>query len=103
MLITLQLVGEKGLSEVDAGEGAKLIEVVLHNCRGKIDERLDHILTLAVRRLFHPDTTRNSLRVLLLEVVSNSLYYNPALALHILDRAGCIQPLFETWFQNVAH
>jgi len=113
-------VGEQGLSEVDCGEGAKLIEVVLHNCRGRIDSSLPSIVCLAVGRLLHPKTEMNSLKVLLLEVVrlhfvraerhpisnrnlrckvANSLFYNPLLTLRILEEKHWTEGVLQLWLQ----
>jgi hypothetical protein len=85
---------------MDSGEGAKLIEVILQHCRGRVDGCLPGIIELAVGRLFSKETTMNSLRVLLLEVIANCLYYNPMLTLRILEERNFTRPVFEAWFQN---
>ncbi len=59
------------------GDAAKLAEVVLLNCKGKVDNFLPGYLECAVHRLV-TKTKKNSLRVLLLEVVRqiNYIYIN---------------------------
>jgi hypothetical protein len=94
-----KLIGDGGLGEIDSGEGAKLIEVVFQQCRGRIDEYVPGIIELAVKRLLSPETTKKSLKVLCLEVVANALWYNPALALKVLDTKGITGPVFQTWFE----
>eukprot|EP01087_Luapelamoeba_hula_P007288 TRINITY_DN1779_c0_g1_i1.p1 TRINITY_DN1779_c0_g1~~TRINITY_DN1779_c0_g1_i1.p1 ORF type:complete len:1013 (+),score=139.46 TRINITY_DN1779_c0_g1_i1:120-3158(+) len=106
MVLTMyeQLVGEKCISQNDAGYGARLVEVVLHSCKGNpvVESKLPGIIGLALKRYFNPDTSLNTLKVLLLEVISNSLYCNPLITLQILEQANCTLPLFENWFQLVA-
>lgn len=84
------------LPENITGEGAKLIEVVLLNCGGYIDNVLENIVELALNRLSKAKNT--FLKVLLLEVVVNSLYYNPPLLLNILEKRGWTQEVFSMWF-----
>ena len=80
-------------------DAAKLWEVVLQNCVGKVDAYIEPALELALNRL--TKTKKQPLRVLLMEVVANSSYYNPALLLSILEKRGWTKPTFEYWFQTV--
>jgi hypothetical protein len=81
-------------------DAAKLAEVVLLNCRGRVDNFLAGYLECAVHRLL-TKAKKNSLKVLLLEVVSHGLYYNVAATLQILENKGCTQEVFNIWFQNI--
>jgi len=85
--------------EQDAGEVCKLIEVVLQNCRGRVDSYIPPIVVLAVKRLLLARTS--PFKVLLLEVIANSLYYNPELTLTIIEQNNFTQVVFTLWFQLV--
>lgn len=51
----------------------------------------------ARRRL--PSAEKNLLKDLLVNVVADALYYNPALALRELQAQGRLTAFFSTWFQ----
>jgi len=93
------VVGDAETIEEHAGDASKLAEVVLFNYKGKVDNMVEPILEIAVQRL---QVAKNSfLKVLLLEVVSDALFYNPLLALQILEKRGWIQGIFTGWFQLI--
>ena len=46
-----------------------------------------------------PSAERNLLKDLLVNVVANALYYNPALALQELKQQSRLTTFFSTWFQ----
>ncbi|KAL6058791.1 putative importin-7 [Balamuthia mandrillaris] len=93
-----KLLTTPGISQVDSGEGAQLIEVVLQNCKGGVDAHIPFIVELAVQKLFSEETTSKALKVLLLEVIANALYYNPLLLLQVLESRGCTNQVFSLWF-----
>jgi len=93
------VVGDVESIEEHAGDASKLAEVVLFNYKGKVDNMLEPILEIAVQRL---QVAKNSfLKVLLLEVVSDALFYNPLATLQILEKRGWIQGIFTGWFQLI--
>ena len=46
-----------------------------------------------------PSAEKNLLKDLLVNVVANALYYNPALALQELQQQSRLTTFFSTWFQ----
>jgi len=77
--------------------GCRLVEVVLVSCRGKVDNILPGIIELAVKKLRIAKMPH--LMVALLEVIANSLYYNPLLALQVLESKGFTTEVFTYWFK----
>lgn len=92
-----------GIHEYDAGDACRILESVLHNCRGTTNHRVDallpEILDLTVNRLKTCKTT--SLKILLLEAIANSIYYNAPLVLHILQARDMVPTVFTIWFQTI--
>eukprot|EP00741_Cyanophora_paradoxa_P019839 tig00000217_g19147.t1 len=83
--------------ETECREACKLVESVLHNCKGKIDAWVPQFVQICVARL---QTARSvALKVLLLEQISNALYYNPVICLSALESLGCTSEVFYAWFQ----
>jgi len=83
--------------EQDAGEVCKLIEVVLQNCRARVDAYLPPIVVLAVNRLLVAKSS--PFKVLLLEVIANALYYNAGLTLQIIEQTNSTQAVFTLWLR----
>ncbi|TCD68344.1 hypothetical protein EIP91_010982 [Steccherinum ochraceum] len=89
------------LGENDAVNGCKLAESMLLNLRGHIDEHLQSIITTAFKIL---DTAQTSaLKLANLEVLINTVLYNPAAALHFMEtiRAGGSRVFFDKWFEAI--
>jgi len=91
------IVTEDRNSEANIGDALKLMEVVFQNCRGRIDSLVEPILEMVVHRFTKAKKT--FLKVLLVEMIANSLWYNPILTLQILEKQGCTEYIFENWFQ----
>ncbi|KAK9876762.1 hypothetical protein WA026_015003 [Henosepilachna vigintioctopunctata] len=88
----------KEILNKDCGEdaeshAAKLLEVVLLQCRGKIDTAVPMLVELAASRLLREVKT-SELRTMCLQVLIAALYYNPQLLLSILEK----MPDFTTHF-----
>eukprot|EP00798_Chlamydomonas_sp_ICE-L_P030404 gene30404-35409_t len=84
--------------EADIISAPKLMEVVLQSCRGAVDQYVAPYMALALAKL---NTAKSrSLKDLLVTVVANALYYNPALALATLSQsgAGAVSTFFGLWF-----
>ncbi|XP_033221606.1 importin-7 [Belonocnema kinseyi] len=74
----------------DAGEdpechAAKLLEVIILQCKGHIDQCIPSLVQLVLERLTREVKT-SELRTMCLQVVIAALYYNPALCLEAMDR-----------------
>jgi len=81
----------------DAITACSLIEVVLVNCRGKIDGIIPTVLDLTLAKL--RDADFNHLKVSLLVVIANSLYYNPLLTLQYFSEKNITTEIFDVWFR----
>jgi len=82
--------------ESDAAIGCDLIEVVFVYCRGKVDSLVGPAIDAALTKL--NDAEMPFLKVALLQVVANTFYYNPIIALNHLESKGVTLQLFQTWF-----
>jgi len=81
----------------DTVPAPKLIGTILQHCPGQVDECVEPMLMMALRRL--QGAERNHFKCLLITVVANALYYNAALALQILQKHGVLSDTFAVWFQ----
>lgn len=81
--------------ESDWVHGCNLMESLLLNCRGKIDQLVPHFIQLTINRLADKVDSDGktvigvhaiSHRVYHIEVILNALYYNPILAIQELER-----------------
>ncbi|XP_034942293.1 importin-7 [Chelonus insularis] len=80
----------KAILTSDAGEdpeshAAKLLEVIILQCKGHIDQCIPSLVQLVLERLTRQVKT-SELRTMCLQVVIAALYYNPALCLDVMDR-----------------
>lgn len=64
---------------------AKLMEVIILQCKGQIDSVIHMFVELALTRLTR-EVQSSELRTMCLQVVIAALYYNPQLLLSILDK-----------------
>lgn len=95
-MLSTVLADEK-LEDSDIESAPKLIEAVLQNCRGRVDQWLEPYLRISVERLRR--TQKNYLKDLLMEVVANGLYYSAGPCLTILQQLGVTGEIFQAWFQ----
>ncbi|KAI9729727.1 MAG: hypothetical protein M1834_006678 [Cirrosporium novae-zelandiae] len=86
---------------VDRICGCKLAEAVMLNLRGRADQYIPTFITLAMNVLNDGTTKVKSYRIHLMEMVINSIYYNPILALHVLEQKGWTNKFFSAWFSNI--
>lgn len=80
----------KAILTSDSGEdseshAAKLLEVMILQCKGRIDNCVPSFIELVVTRLMR-EVKSSELRTMCLQVVIAALYYNPQLLLTILDK-----------------
>ncbi|ORY02931.1 armadillo-type protein [Clohesyomyces aquaticus] len=86
---------------VDRICGCKLSEIIMLNMRGHVDDYVPEFLSLTMTVLTNDEPKVKSLRIHLMEVVINSIYYNPALALHVLESNGWTNKFFSLWFSSI--
>ncbi|KAG0045066.1 hypothetical protein BGZ83_009681 [Gryganskiella cystojenkinii] len=90
------------LGENDRVAACKLAESLLLNCRGHVDKYVAPMLALTFEHLVPADKIQTvEFKVQAIEVVMNSLYYNAAVTLRILEENGWTQPFLTAWFTNL--
>lgn len=80
----------KAVMSGDSGEdgechAAKLIEVIILQCKGHIDQCIPSLIELVLNRLTREVKT-SELRTMCLQVVIAALYYNPQLLFEIMGK-----------------
>ncbi|KAK4902819.1 Nonsense-mediated mRNA decay protein 5 [Elasticomyces elasticus] len=94
--------GEKpGIGGVDRICGCKLAEILMLNLRGGIDGVVREFVSLGMRALVSEGEKVKSLRVHLMEMVVNGIYYDPRLAISVLEEGGWTNKFFSLWFSNM--
>ena len=86
---------------VDRICGCKLAEIIMLNMRGHVDEYIPEFISLTMAVLTNDELKVKSLRIHLMEVVINAIYYNPVLALHVLETNGWTNKFFSLWFSTI--
>ena len=86
---------------VDRIYGCKLAEATMLNLRGHIDQHVPPFIGMAMRVISSPELKVKSYRIHLLEMVINAIYYNPSIALHVLETNGWTNKFFSYWFSNI--
>jgi hypothetical protein len=92
---------ENKIGGVDRICGCKLIEIIMINLRGQIDGYIPEFISFGMMHLVSDEPKVKSLKVHLMEVVINAIYYNPLLALHVLESNGWTNKFFSHWFSNI--
>ncbi|KAK9469786.1 armadillo-type protein [Lipomyces arxii] len=92
-----------GFSGDTGGPACRLIQTLLLNLRGSMDEYIPYVVGIALQRLKEDITEESSSGYLvsLIEVIINCLYYNPVLAFQALEDAGQTANFFNIWFSNI--
>ncbi|MCJ1365361.1 hypothetical protein MMC16_004482 [Acarospora aff. strigata] len=81
--------------------GCKLAEAIMLNLRGHVDQHVPKFVEIAMTVLNNSDFKVKSYRIHLMETVINAIYYNPLLALGVLESNGWTNKFFSTWFSNI--
>ena len=81
--------------------GCKLAEALMLNLRGHIDAQISTFVELAMRALTTPEPKVKSYRIHLMEMVINAIYYNPLIALHVLESNTWTNKFFSSWFSSI--
>ncbi|CAD6250991.1 unnamed protein product [Miscanthus lutarioriparius] len=87
---------DENMEDSDIEPAPKLIEVVFQNCKGNVDQWVEHYLRITIERLRR--AKKPYLKCLLVQVIANALYYNPALTLETLNKLGVAADIFNHWF-----
>ncbi|KAI9047042.1 hypothetical protein LZ554_009116 [Drepanopeziza brunnea f. sp. 'monogermtubi'] len=86
---------------VDRICACKLAEGIMLSLRGHADQYVQHFIGTAMRTLTNAEVKVKSYKIHLMEMVINAIYYNPVLALHILESNGWTNKFFSLWFSNI--
>lgn len=92
---------DKNVGGVDRICGCKLAEALMLSLRGHVDESIGEFIQLSMGTLATEETKMKSYKVHLIEMVINTVYYNPLLALSILEMNGSTNKFFSLWFENI--
>lgn len=87
---------DKDMPEAECFPAPKLLECVLTNCRGRVDDFVAPYLAVVLERLAVVELTY--LKDLLVQVLANCLYYNPVLTLNVLTKNGRTTAALGSWF-----
>ncbi|WVZ84840.1 hypothetical protein U9M48_031827 [Paspalum notatum var. saurae] len=90
------IMADQNMEDSDIVPAPKLIEVFFQNCKGQVDHWVEPYLRLSIDRLRR--TEKPYLKNLFLQVIANTLYYNPSLALQKLHTLGVATEIFNLWF-----
>ncbi|KAF9451856.1 ARM repeat-containing protein [Macrolepiota fuliginosa MF-IS2] len=94
-------ISNEQLGENDRINGSKLAESMLLNLRGSLDDALQGIINIALGVL---DTAQGTaLKLTNLEVLINTVLYNPVAALHFMEtyRPNMARVFFDKWFAAI--
>jgi hypothetical protein len=92
---------EDKIGGVDRICGCKLVEIIMINLRGAIDSYIPEFISFGMMHLLSDEPKVKSLKVHLMEIVINAIYYNPLLALHVLETQGWTNKFFSQWFSSI--
>ena len=86
-------------NEAEVAEILKLIEVILQNCRGRVDILLPEIIVNLTKRLYVVEDP--NLKTLLFAVYGNCFYYNPVLTLQVMEAKDFTTVVLENWLKDL--
>ena len=81
--------------------GCKLAESIMLNLRGHADRHIPLFIALAMKVLTSSEPKVKSYRIHLMEMVINAIYYNPPMALQVLESNNWTNKFFSSWFSNI--
>ncbi|KAK1845535.1 nonsense-mediated mrna decay protein [Colletotrichum chrysophilum] len=88
---------------VDRICACKLAEAMMLNLRGHIDNYVLRFIEFAMNVLNAQDVKVKAYKIHLMELVINSIHYNPILTLHILETKGWTNRFFSLWFGSMGN
>lgn len=86
---------------VDRICGCKLAEALMLNLRGNVDNYVSRFMEMGMVTLTNSEPKVKSYRIHLIEMVVNAIYYNPNLAMQVLESKGWTNKFFSLWFSNI--
>jgi importin-7 len=88
---------------VDRICGCRLAEAIMLNLRGHVDNYVPTFIDFAMSVLTGSSskTLVKSYKIHLMEMVINAIYYNPVLAMHVLETKGWTNKFFSIWFGSI--
>ena len=88
---------------VDRICGCKLAEAIMLNLRGHVDNYVPVFIELAMNVLAGSSGKNlvKSYKIHLMEMVINGIYYNPLLAMRVLESKGWTNKFFSLWFSSI--
>lgn len=81
--------------------GCKLAESIMLNLRGHVNQYIPEFVKLAMTVISSNELKVKAYRIHLMEMVINAIYYNPILALRVLESNGWTNKFFSSWFSNI--
>lgn len=79
----------------------KLAEAMMLSLRGHIDSCVEGFIVMAMSILATTEVKIKSYKIHLMEMVINAIYYNPMLALQVLENKGWTNRFFSLWFGSM--
>jgi hypothetical protein len=79
----------------------KLAEAMMLSLKGQIDSCVEGFINIAMGILGNQDVKVKSYRIHLMELVINSIHYNPLLTLQVLENKGWTNRFFSLWFGSM--
>lgn len=86
---------------VDRICACKLAEAMMLSLRGHIDPSVTGFISMAMMVLNGQEVKVKSYKIHLMEMVINAIYYNPMLALAVLESKGWTNKFFSLWFSHM--
>ena len=90
---------------VDRICGCRLAEAIMLNLRGHVDNYVPTFIELGMSVLAGSSskTLVKSYKIHLMEMVINAIYYNPVLAMRVLEKKAWTNNFFSIWFGNIGN
>ena len=101
MIRTIFTDKDQKVGGVDRICGCKLAEVVMLSLRGHVDQYIPEFVQLPMVHLTNDEPMVKSYRIHLMEMVINTIYYNPRLALQVLEAHQWTNRFFSMWFTSI--
>jgi importin-7 len=79
----------------------KLAESIMLSLRGHVDQYIQHFIEMAMDALLNDELKIKSYRIHLIEMNINAIYYNPMIALQVLEAKEWTNKFFSLWFSNI--
>jgi hypothetical protein len=89
------------ISGVERICACKLSECIMLKLIGQIDGYVPEFIGFAMIHLMSDEPIVKSYKTYLMEIVINGIYYNPRLAIHVLEQHGWTNKFFSLWFSNI--